>query len=92
MFSLLFASLALAAPFSIGNGFPGLNMNQYLNQAAQSSGKICFGSAVAIPGNEQQDSNYMAILNNTNEFGQITPTYSMKVGTSHVALDRKSVV
>ena len=51
----------------------------YLNDLAQQRGKLWFGTAADIPGPEQQDEQYMTILNDTNIFGQLTPANYMKV-------------
>jgi endo-1,4-beta-xylanase len=47
-----------------------------LNQLAKAAGKLYFGSAT--DNNELSDSAYVAILKNSNEFGQITPANSQK--------------
>jgi len=49
----------------------GANGSPYLIQAAIAKGKVYFGTAVAIPGSETSDSEYMTILNDTNIFGQL---------------------
>jgi len=51
----------------------------YLNDLIRAKGKLWFGTATDIPGPEQQDQEYMTILNNTHLFGQLTPANSMKV-------------
>ena len=51
-----------------------------LNDYAQETGKAYFGTAADIPGPEQQDVAYMTQLNNTHDFGQLTPANYMKVG------------
>lgn len=51
----------------------------YLNQAAQRKGKLFFGTATDIPGVEQQNVEYMRILNDTKIWGQLTATNYMKV-------------
>ena len=53
-----------------------------LNDYAQETGKVYFGTAADIPGPEQQDDAYMEQLNNTHDFGQLTPANYMKVGNS----------
>lgn len=50
-----------------------------LNAAAQAYGKLYFGSAT--DNGELTDSEYKAILSDSNEFGQITPGNSMKWDT-----------
>ena len=50
-----------------------------LNDYAKAIGKTYFGTASNIPGAETSDSAYMTILNDNGQFGQLTPTYSMKV-------------
>ena len=50
-----------------------------LNDYAKAAGKIYFGTAADIPGPEQQDVAYMTQLNNTHDFGQLTPANYMKV-------------
>ncbi|KAM0709539.1 hypothetical protein Q7P35_003578 [Cladosporium inversicolor] len=52
---------------------------QGLNTAAKAFGKLYFGSAT--DNNELTDSEYVAILSDSNEFGQITPGNSMKWDT-----------
>lgn len=44
---------------------------------------VYFGSAAEIPGEEQTDEAYLAIFNNTHNFGQTTPTNYMKVGLNN---------
>jgi len=52
-----------------------------LNDYAKATGKTYFGTAADIPGTgEQQDMYYMKELNNTHDFGQLTPANVMKVG------------
>lgn len=58
--------------YSVANGAP------YLNNLAQAAGKLWFGTAADVPGPEQQDQEYMTILNDTRIFGQITPANYMK--------------
>lgn len=50
----------------------------FLNNIAQQNGKLWFGTAADIPGPEQQDLEYMTILNDTRIFGAITPANYMK--------------
>jgi len=50
----------------------------WLNNLAQKHGKLWFGTAADIPGPEQQDAGYMAVLDDTNIFGEITPANYMK--------------
>ena len=47
-----------------------------LNTLAKAKGKVYFGSATDNP--ELTDAQYLALLSNTREFGQITPGNSMK--------------
>jgi len=58
--------------YSVANGAP------YLNNLAQAAGKLWLGTAADVPGVEQQDKEYMTILNDTRIFGQITPANDMK--------------
>ena len=51
---------------------------QGLNDYAKAAGKTYFGTAADIPGPEQQDVAYMTQLNNTHDFGQLTPANYMK--------------
>lgn len=53
----------------------------YLNSLAQQHGKLWFGTAADIPGPEQQNVEYMNILNDTEIFGAVTPANYMKVRT-----------
>jgi len=46
----------------------------YLNILARQAGKLWFGTAADIPGPEQQDAQYMALLNDTNFFGEVSPS------------------
>jgi len=57
----------------------GSNAAPFLNTAATAKGKAYFGTAVAIPGSETSDNEYMTILNDTSIFGQLTPGNAMKV-------------
>ena len=50
----------------------------FLNDLAKSKGKLWFGTAADIPGPEQQNQEYMTILNDTKIFGQLTPANYMK--------------
>lgn len=50
----------------------------FLNTLMQTHGKLWLGTAADIPGPEQQDKEYMTILNDTLIFGEITPANSMK--------------
>ena len=52
---------------------------QGLNDLAKATGKVYFGTAADIPGPELSDVGYMTVLNNTHEFGQLTPANYMKV-------------
>ncbi|GJJ05835.1 hypothetical protein Clacol_000022 [Clathrus columnatus] len=71
MFTSLVAVSVLLVPFitaqSTGAG---------LNKLAKAAGKLYFGTATDNP--ELTDTPYIAILNNSNEFGQITPENSLK--------------
>ncbi|MCJ1408805.1 hypothetical protein MMC19_002881 [Ptychographa xylographoides] len=49
-----------------------------LNAYAKATGKVYLGTAADVPGPEQQDAGYMAVLNNVAEFGQLTPANYMK--------------
>ena len=51
----------------------------WLNTLAQQAGKLWFGTASDIPGVEQQNKEYMEILQDNRIFGQLTPANSMKV-------------
>lgn len=70
--SLLAASAVQAGPIS-------RRAAAGLNAAAKSAGLEYFGSATDNP--ELTDSDYMTILNNSDQFGQITPGNSMKWDT-----------
>ncbi|KAN0120215.1 glycoside hydrolase family 10 protein [Hyaloscypha variabilis] len=51
----------------------------YLNSLAQGAGKLWFGTAADIPGTaEQTDPDYLRILENPGNFGEITPANIMK--------------
>jgi endo-1,4-beta-xylanase len=50
-----------------------------LNDAAKQAGKLWFGTAADIPGDEQNDQYYMKEFNNTHDFGEATPANIMKV-------------
>lgn len=50
----------------------------FLNNIAQNAGKLWFGTAADVPGPEQQNLEYMTILNDTRIFGEITPANYMK--------------
>lgn len=65
------ALLSLAAGSVYGDG---------LNARAKAAGKLYFGTAT--DNSELSDTAYTAILDNTQEFGQITPANSMKVRSS----------
>ncbi|MCJ1390275.1 hypothetical protein MMC18_003133 [Xylographa bjoerkii] len=51
---------------------------QGLNDLAKATGKLYLGTAADIPGPELSDVGYMTLLNNTHEFGQLTPANYMK--------------
>ena len=56
---------------------------QGLNDYAKAAGKVYFGTAADIPGTAEQDGvAYMTQLNNTHDFGQLTPANYMKVRAS----------
>lgn len=50
-----------------------------LNVLARAAGKDFFGTASDIPGPEQDNAAYMAILEDNKIFGQLTPANGMKV-------------
>lgn len=53
---------------------------RYLNDLARDNGKLWFGTAADIPGTaEQTDKDYLRILTNPKNFGEITPANMMKV-------------
>ena len=52
-----------------------------LNKLAQQAGKLYFGTALDNP--SLNDSRYMSILNDTREFGQLTPANGQKVSATH---------
>lgn len=64
----------------------------YLNLLAKAKGKLWFGTATDIPGVEQQDQEYMSILNDSKIFGQLTPANSMKVCTHPPAMLRPQLI
>jgi len=43
----------------------------YLNILARQAGKLWFGTAADIPGPEQNDTQYMTLLNDTLLFGEV---------------------
>ena len=49
-----------------------------LNDAAKQAGKLWFGTAADIPGDETSDKYYMKEFNNTHDFGEATPANIMK--------------
>ena len=50
-----------------------------LNELAKQAGKVYFGTAVDIPGTaEENDKYYLQQLDNTRDFGQLTPANYMK--------------
>ena len=51
---------------------------QGLNDLAKATGKLYLGTAADIPGPELSDVGYMTVLNNSHEFGQLTPANYMK--------------
>lgn len=67
MLKLLLATLLLRLVASLG-----------LNEAAQAAGKLWFGTAVSIPGPQQNDDDYMAEFTSLKDFGGATPAACMK--------------
>jgi endo-1,4-beta-xylanase len=60
---------------------------RYLNSLAQDNGKLWLGTAADIPGTaEQTDKEYLRILENPKNFGEITPANMMKVRTPFESL------
>ncbi|KAM3417587.1 Beta-xylanase [Cercospora zeina] len=49
-----------------------------LNEAAQAAGKMWFGTAISIPGPEEDNEHYLSVFRNSKDFGQATPANSMK--------------
>ena len=76
----LAATAAYASPLqrrcdnSTSNSTSGAGLNTY----AKAAGLQYFGTASDIPGPEQQDAAYQAVLRNNSEFGQLTPANYMK--------------
>ncbi|KAF8591199.1 glycoside hydrolase family 10 protein [Ramaria rubella] len=66
----------VSAPPPVGSSPVGQPDGSGLNKAAKAAGKLYFGSATDNP--EFTDAPYLKILNNSAEFGQITPANSMK--------------
>ncbi len=65
----------------------------YLNDLAQSHGKLWFGSATDQPGSgEDNNTEYQTILNDTNIFGQLTPANYMKVNAASPLVVRTIVL
>jgi endo-1,4-beta-xylanase len=61
---------------------------RYLNDLAQDHGKLWFGTAADLPGTaEQTDNEYLRILTNPKNFGEITPANYMKVGLPQQQLE-----
>lgn len=67
------SALAVHGPRATGNATG-------LNAAAHAAGLKYFGTATDNP--ELTNTNYTAILNNTNQFGQVTAGNSMKVSST----------
>ncbi|PVH72148.1 glycoside hydrolase family 10 protein [Cadophora sp. DSE1049] len=84
VFSLLaVASALLAAPTVDNHHDQRIRDRRGLHDYAKKAGLLYFGSAADIPGTgEDTDLPYQAILNDTHEFGQITPTNYMKYGAT----------
>jgi len=58
-----------------------------LNDYAKRAGLLYFGTAANIPSSgETTDAAYQRILNNTHDFGQVTPANAMKVDFHHTPL------
>ncbi|PMD15866.1 glycoside hydrolase family 10 protein [Hyaloscypha hepaticicola] len=73
-FLLAFSALKIAAAAPHRPTGP-----RYLNSLAQDNGKLWFGTAADIPGTaEQTDKEYLRILENPKNFGEITPANMMK--------------
>ncbi|KAI5365083.1 Putative glycoside hydrolase family 10 domain, glycoside hydrolase superfamily [Septoria linicola] len=53
-----------------------------LNEAAQAAGKMWFGTAINIPGPQQDDQHYMSEFRSSRDFGQATPANSMKYAST----------
>lgn len=49
-----------------------------LNEAAQAAGKLWFGAAISIPGQEEDNEHVLSVFRSSKEFGQATPANSMK--------------
>ena len=62
---------------------------RYLNSLAQSNGKLWFGTAADLPNldgtAEQEDKEYLRILENIKNFREITPANAMKVKPKRLA-------
>ncbi|KAF2096055.1 family 10 glycosyl hydrolase [Rhizodiscina lignyota] len=69
---------ALVAAVPSKNPYASALAPPYLNLLAKAKGKLWFGTATDIPGVEQQDQEYMSILNDSKIFGQLTPANAMK--------------
>lgn len=79
---VLRSSLVILAVAATSVAFPGQGPPKgysELNDYAKAIGKVYFGTAADIPGPGLQDNAYLAVLNNTHEVGQLTPTNYMKV-------------
>ena len=71
---IVLAAAVVGAPLEPRAGID----SPYLNTAIQSKGKLWFGTAIDVPGTEASDSAYMAIFNNSQIFGEVTPGNQMK--------------
>ncbi|CAK1366044.1 unnamed protein product [Cercospora beticola] len=49
-----------------------------LNEAAQAAGKLWFGAAISIPGQEEDNEHFLSVFRSSKDFGQATPANSMK--------------
>ncbi|KIJ64217.1 glycoside hydrolase family 10 protein [Hydnomerulius pinastri MD-312] len=75
-FAALLSLLHVATAQTTTASAPTATSTVALNNAAKAAGKLYFGTATDNP--ELTDTAYVAILNNTNMFGQLTPGNSMK--------------
>nr|AHA59264.1 xylanase II [Volvariella volvacea] len=73
---IAFAALLALVPVATSTPFPPFNTNSGLNKVAKSKGKLYFGTAT--DNIYLGDKPYVKILSNNNEFGQITPSNTMK--------------
>jgi hypothetical protein len=84
--------MTLLTSVSSSPSLRGLTSGAKLNTLAQENGKIWFGTAADIPGPEQEDLDYMTILNDTGIFGQLTPANYMKASCGVIALNMKLIM